>query len=111
MKLSYFLYTLFITTSLCFSTTSYALVFPLPSKDNDIIGNVQETIAAEGDNFHTIGRHHDVGYYELIEANPDVNPDDTPEGTPITIPTRFILPKTPRQGIVINLPELRLYYF
>lgn len=106
-----FFYAAIATIGICFTGSTYALVFTLPEKDSDIVGKVQEIITAPGDNFHTIGRRYDVGYYELIEANPDVNPDNTPEGTEIVIPSRFILPNGPRQGIVVNLPELRLYYF
>ncbi len=94
-----------------FSVNTHALTFALPEKDNDIVGQVKEVTAEAGDSFAAIGRRYDVGYYELIEANPNVNPDNTPGGTTIVIPSRFILPNAPRKGIVINLAELRLYYF
>lgn len=89
----------------------YALTFTLPPESNDVIGHVQTTTAQIGDDLHTIGRHYDIGYYALIEANPDINPDKIPVGATITIPTRFILPNAPRKGIIVNLAELRLYYF
>lgn len=91
--------------------TASALIFNLPEKGNDLVGEIQAVTTEPEDNFNTLGRQFDVGYCELIEANPDVNPEDLPPGTPLTIPTRFILPNVPHQGIVINLAELRLYYF
>lgn len=111
MRASLFYYVTVILMGLYFPTSSHALTFPLPEKDNTIIGHVQEITVEPGDNFHTIGRHYDVGYYELIEANPGVDPDNTMPGTSIIIPSRFLLPNAPRQGIIVNLPELRLYYF
>lgn len=110
-KLFYFIYAAIATIGICFSGNTYALVFTLPPQDSDIVGKIQEITTVSGDNFHTIGRRYDVGYYELIEANPDISPESIPEGTHVVIPTRFILPNAPRQGIIVNLPELRLYYF
>ncbi|TWJ16551.1 L,D-transpeptidase family protein [Geobacter argillaceus] len=71
--------------------------------------------------FHTIGaddslvelaRHYDVGFNEITAANPDVDPYIPEVGTTVTIPGRWILPDVPlRKGIVINVAEMRLYYF
>lgn len=87
-----------------------ALTFPIPENDVNIIGKVQMAQAEPGDNFSTIGRRFDVGYFELVEANPEVSPKDPPTWGKITIPSEFVLPTT-QKGIVVNLPELRLYYF
>jgi L,D-transpeptidase ErfK/SrfK len=105
------IYTAFFALLSFYSSTIYALTFTLPPAANNVIGHVQKVVADEGDDFHTLGRRYDVGYYALIEANPDVNPDKIDEGTLIVVPTRFILPNAPHKGIIINLPELRLYYF
>ena len=54
----------------------------------------------------------DVGYNEITAANPGVDPFDPEEGLSVTIPGRWILPDVPRRkGIVINLAEMRLYFF
>ena len=59
-----------------------------------------------------LARSSDVGYNEMIAANPGVDPFIPDEGTVVTIPGRWILPDIPkRNGIVINLAEMRLYYF
>jgi L,D-transpeptidase ErfK/SrfK len=54
----------------------------------------------------------DVGYNEIIAANPGIDPFAPEEGLMVTIPGRWILPDVPRRsGIVINLAEMRLYHF
>lgn len=88
-----------------------AATFPLPPAGSDIVGALQTAQVASGDNFSTISRRYDVGYYELVESNPEINPDNPRQGTILVIPTRHILPKVPYEGIVINLAEMRLYYF
>ncbi len=98
---------------LCVGVTSSAIaaVFPLGQSGDDLIGAVTNTVAQEGDNFNTIAQRFDIGYVELIEANRGVNPEKPIPGTVLIIPSRYILPNTPRQGIIINLAEMRLYYF
>jgi L,D-transpeptidase ErfK/SrfK len=63
------------------------------------------------DTFADLGVVNDLGYLEMVVANPGVDAWLPGEGTEIILPTRFILPPGPRQGIVINLAEYRLYYF
>ncbi|MBH98074.1 MAG: hypothetical protein CMM56_06425 [Rhodospirillaceae bacterium] len=79
--------------------------------DSDVIGKPQIITAAYEDTFIKLARKYNLGYEELIQANPSVDPWLPGEGTEIVLPTQFILPKAERQGIVINLPELRLYYY
>ncbi|MBN1238673.1 MAG: L,D-transpeptidase family protein [Gammaproteobacteria bacterium] len=61
--------------------------------------------------FTAIAREYGVGYEELRHANPGVDHWLPGEDTPVYLPTRSILPAAPRDGIVINLPSMRLYYF
>jgi L,D-transpeptidase ErfK/SrfK len=88
-----------------------ALEFPLPPPGEDIIGQVQTVTAKYEDTFADIATANDLGYLEMIAANPGVDPWLPGAGTQIVLPTRFILPPGPREGIVINLAEYRLYYF
>ena len=87
-----------------------AIEFEL-SADSDVIGEIQVINAQHEDTFIKLARRYNLGYEELIQANPSVDPWLPGEGTEIVLPTYFVLPKTPRQGIVLNLPELRLYYY
>ncbi len=95
---------------LCLASPIYALTFVI-QPNSDIVGKVQTATVLRGENFHTIGQKFDVGIFELMEANPGVDPDFPSAGTALIIPTQYILPSGPRKGIVINLAELRLYYF
>jgi L,D-transpeptidase ErfK/SrfK len=88
-----------------------ALTFPLPAKGGDVVGEVQTTYTHEGDSFVTLSDKYNVGYHELREANPGVELWTPHTGTKVVIPTRFILPAGKRNGIVINISELRLYFF
>ena len=52
-----------------------------------------------------------MGFNELVAANPNVDPWLPTDGTQIVIPSQHILPNEPRKGIVVNIAEMRLYYF
>jgi L,D-transpeptidase ErfK/SrfK len=58
-----------------------------------------------------VARDNDLGILELMAANRDVDPWVPGSGVPLVLPTAFILPDAPRRGIVINLAELRIFYF
>jgi len=77
----------------------------------DLIGRVQTTIATHEDTFVDLARRFNVGYEELARANPGVDPWLPGEGRRIILPTAFILPHAPREGIVINIAAMRLFYF
>jgi L,D-transpeptidase ErfK/SrfK len=100
-----------IILSLSLSVKSYSQTFTLPSNGDDIVGKVQWTQSLPGDNFSILGRRYDVGYYQLVEANPGVDPSLPHPGTVIVVPTQYIIPHVPHVGVVLNLAELRVYYF
>ena len=81
-----------------------------PDQDN-VVGEVRVTIARATDTLPDIARRFNLGYDEIVRANPDVDPWLPGEGTEIVLPSRFVLPDAPRAGIVINLAAMRLYYF
>lgn len=85
--------------------------FPFASKGDDIIGQIETIIIQNGQEVSDIDEKYEVGYFELQEANPRVDLDHLWPGTKLIIPNRYILPNAPRNGIVINLSELRLYYY
>lgn len=81
-----------------------------PARD-DVVGDLQIIRAEEQDTLSDIARRFNLGYEELVSANPDVDPWLPRAGTEVVIPTQFVLPDAPRKGIVINLAAMRLYYF
>ena len=88
-----------------------ASTYPLPPDGQFLVGQLQDTRVQSGDTLLDIARRYDVGLDELEDANPDVDPWLPPVGQRVVIPSQYILPDVPREGIVVNLPELRLYYF
>ncbi|WP_244897119.1 L,D-transpeptidase family protein [Candidatus Coxiella mudrowiae] len=103
------LFCLFFLFSLVFPT--FTLRFLLPSNENNLFGQIQFATVQNGDTFSSIAQHYDVGYYELVETNPEVDPDHPIPGTVLIISTQYLLPHIPRNGIVINLASMRLFYF
>lgn len=71
-----------------------------------------ETYKAQGDDtMLTIGARESLGYVELRSANPSMDPWRPGAGTFMILPKMHLLPDAPRKGIVINLSEMRLYYY
>ncbi len=102
-----------IIIALCSATaslTASAQVYSL-SPNSDIVGQVQTTVVKPGDTIPQIARNFDMGYTEISEANPSVDPNKLMPGTVLVIPSQYVLPNAPRDGIVVNLAEMRLYYF
>ena len=81
------------------------------NEGDDVFGAVQIIEARHEDTFVALARAYNVGYEELRQANPGVDEWLPGEGTKIAIPTSFVLPNAPREGIVVNVAELRMYYF
>ncbi|MEX0451497.1 L,D-transpeptidase family protein [Spiribacter sp. 218] len=88
-----------------------ALTYPLPPPGSDVVGAVQQIEARESDTLLALGRQYGIGYEEMRRANPGVDVWLPGEGTSIIIPSRFVLPNAPREGVVINIPEMRLYHY
>ena len=75
------------------------------------IGEMKSYVTGEEDTFADIARHFDLGYVELRAANPGIDPWAAPAGETLTVPTFKLLPRAPQQGIVVNLGEMRMYYY
>lgn len=85
--------------------------FRLP-EEGDVIGE-RYTVVVEDpkQTLIDIARRHNIGYEEIRMANPDVSLWVPGAGTEVVIPAQYILPPAPREGVVVNLSELRLYYY
>jgi L,D-transpeptidase ErfK/SrfK len=86
-------------------------VFTLQHEQDSVVGHLQVTRAHEEDTLSDIARRFNIGYEEIVRANPNVDPWLPHEGTAVVLPTQFVLPDAPHSGVVINLAALRLYYF
>ena len=85
--------------------------FLLPPAGTDVIGIVQIASARQQDTLSDIARRYDLGYEEIVAANPGVDPWLPGEGTQVVLPTQFVLPDAPREGLVLNLAAMRLFYY
>ncbi len=83
----------------------------LAAPSQELIGETQVLFSHYEDTFSAIGRQYNLGYEELRQANPTVDQWLPGEATPVYLPTQTILPDAPREGIVINIPAMRLFYF
>jgi L,D-transpeptidase ErfK/SrfK len=81
------------------------------AQDQELIGETQVLFTRYENTFPAIGREFDLGFEELRAANPGVDQWLPGTATPVFLPTQTILPDTPREGIVINVATMRLYYF
>ena len=104
------LFFLAIFTGIAFSSLR-AETWILPPAEIDIFGQIRTTQAGRADTLLDIARVYDIGQTEIVLANPNVDrwmPDD---GSEVVLPSRYIFPQAERKGLVINLAEMRLYYF
>jgi L,D-transpeptidase ErfK/SrfK len=94
------------------ATNVFAAAYSVPPANESLIGNMQFSTVSNGDTVVTIAKRYDIGYNAIENANPQLNMAmGFPIGTPLQIPTQHLLPNLPRVGIIINLPEMRMYYF
>jgi L,D-transpeptidase ErfK/SrfK len=76
-----------------------------------VVGDVQTIVARYEDTLGALGRQFGVGYEEMVAANPGVDPWLPGQGAKVLVPSRFVLPNTPQVGLVVNLPEHRIYFY
>jgi len=93
------------------SGQSRADIFTLPPPDVDVIGQVETITASREETLLDIARRYDLGQNEILLANPTVDRWLPEANTAVLLPKRFILPNVERTGLVLNLPEMRMYYF
>lgn len=112
MKRTFTLMGLLLASCLAATPSAMATEYPLPPPDSRLIGeNVSYTVPNDGHPLEDIAAQYKIGLLAMLEANPGTDPLLPKAGSVLTIPTQMLLPDTPREGIVINLAELRLYYF
>jgi lipoprotein-anchoring transpeptidase ErfK/SrfK len=111
-NLRYFVFVIFsIFLAISISLSISAQVYELDNTKSRLIGQVDLHTVIKGDYFQQIAEYYNVGFLALLAANPSHDPFLPKVGSQLVIPNEMIIPYIPRKGIVINLPELRLYYF
>lgn len=102
-----------VTMALSLGTlpSAWALRYVLPEEDGRLIGTLVHGQTRYEDTLAALAQRYHLGYQKLRDANPEVDPWLPGEGTPIVLPFKHLLPEVSPEGIVINLPEYRMYYF
>ena len=107
----HYLKTLLVSFMLLSSTSVVSLTFPMP-KEGNIIGELQTIAPPSGKKtLGALGQEYGIGLKEISAANPNNDLWQLQTSDHIIIPSLFVLPPGPRTGIVINLSEMRLYYY
>jgi len=86
-------------------------VYPLNSPADQFVGQDQTVETVYEDTLYDLAHRYSLGSEELIRVNPGIDPWLPGAGKQLVIPGRHILPTGPRAGVVVNLPEHRLYYY
>lgn len=105
MKLKVCVFAFFVLSNVAIAETY------IYQEGQNVVGNPVLHIIAQEDNFVQLAQKYRVGLDEIIAANPGIDPWIPDQGTQIIIPSQYVLPNVPREGVVINLAELRLYHF
>src|SRR5690348_13500569 len=94
------------------SAPTWASIYELADADTTrVVGEDLHVTTVFSDTLYDLARKYGVGSEEIVRANPGIDPWLPGAGKDILIPGRRILPPGPREGIVVNIPEHRLYYY
>ena len=96
-----------------YSHSAFAVVYSLPAANSRLLGeNLEITVPQESKlPLEAFAAQYQMGLSNIMEANPGVDVYLPRAGTKLIIPQQLILPDAPREGIVINSAEMRLYYY
>lgn len=85
--------------------------YPLPAQGEHLVGGATRSPVLPADSLALIAFRYGLGFREVIQANPGMNPWQPGLGGTVLLPTAVLLPEGPREGIVVNVSEMRLYYY
>ena len=123
MKLFYFQYVYYLKnfrklvsffiflTLFTFSKSAFSLELFYIEKDNTVIGNVKSVTVHENDNVADMANRYKTGFQDLLTANPNAHHWNPEPHTNYLIPSMYVLPQKNYNGIILNLAELRLYFY
>lgn len=75
------------------------------------VGEIKHMTTVYEDTLVHIARDNNLGYIDIRAANPSLDPWIPGEGAEVVLPTMHLLPDADQVGVVINLPEMRLYHY
>src|SRR5262245_49445231 len=83
---------------------SYSIPTPGPGATDTVVGEIRTYRIRKGDTLIDLARYYDLGYNEMVDANPGIDPWVPPVGATVLIPTEWVLPCCKYNGIVVNIP-------
>ncbi|UJP05021.1 MAG: L,D-transpeptidase family protein [Nitrosomonas sp.] len=101
----------FAIISLIVAASVRAETWILPPPGIDIFGQLRITEASREETLLDIARRYDIGQIEILLANPNVDRWLPEDGARVILPSRYLIPHAERKGLVVNLAEMRIYYF
>ncbi|MBQ3683213.1 MAG: L,D-transpeptidase family protein [Succinimonas sp.] len=91
---------------------AHAVTYRVPDDGGRLVGELKIVKVPRGNvSLESIAADYQMGFSNMLEANPRVDPYSPLPGTNVVIPQKLILPDTVHEGIIINSPEMRLYYY
>jgi L,D-transpeptidase ErfK/SrfK len=100
-----------LVAAACGAPAAHGATFALPEDGSTIVGRVQVVTDIGSNTLLDIARRYDLGYEEIVAANPGMSVWLPPQNGRIVVPTQFVLPQKPWAGIVINVAQRRLFHF
>jgi L,D-transpeptidase ErfK/SrfK len=100
-----------VLASLACSRVLLADAYILPPGKAGLVGRTETIKTAGQETLADVARQYNLGHEEIRLANPEVEFWLLEDGTEVVLPRRHVLPQAKREGIVLNVPEMRLYYF
>lgn len=111
MKFSSFVSLLVLLTSLVSHHAAAKTAYVLEDEASTLIGQPITVTSSYEDTLLDVARRHGLGYQDIKLVNPELDTWLPGEGKTVNLPLQFVLPDTPKQGLVLNIPEMRLYHY
>jgi L,D-transpeptidase ErfK/SrfK len=85
----------------------------VPARDElpGLVGRMQYHRVKQGETLLDVARDAGLGFHAVRDANPAIDEWVPPPGTEVVVPSRWILPRSRYRGLVVNIPEMRMYFF
>jgi len=109
MHIRVILITIILTLLMIYSVSAEVYSY---GENDTVVGTIKKHTTKNEESLIEIARKYDLGYNEIADSNPDLDPFIPGDAVTVIVPTSWILPDVSlHKGIVINLSEMRLYYF
>ena len=97
--------------SLCFSELAYSLEIFDVEKNSTVVGELKSILVSEDETVADLAIRYETGFQDLLIANPNSHHWNPKANSKYLIPSMYILPQESYNGIILNLAELRLYFY